>query len=213
MDNKLILPPQDSNEYIRSYFKRYNEDLEAYICLSPFLKRDECTKALLWKDIVRALDFKNISYLHKILLESPSFEGIFGEKYKSDCIKFKDYLNDNKIDEPYLGDFPDIYERYFVESFQMFNYTKICFSDAWGLERIGESNVDEVLNLLDKDKNIIVGSSFVHSYFSKDQKVSYTSPSDSYFCILSASEEYISKIIDKYCFEGFFADKHTTCIW
>lgn len=161
---------------------------------------------LSWEEIIFVLGFKDFQYLYQALIYMFS-ENLSDEVLRDDCEKLKQYLEKNNISIPGEGSFPEVYKPLFKKSFKLFGYTSIYVADCFGFNLVYLS-VDDLL--MANKKKVSFRN---YSYFSEDLSLSYTGPMDSYFSILTASKDRIETILEKYHFEGFYADDSTTCRW
>lgn len=166
---------------------------------------------LTWKEVISDLGFKDVYYLYHALNNMFFYKQLSDETLKQDCLNLHRYLVENNINFPDEGGIPDFYKPLFIESFKLFKYETLSATDFFG-DDLENFSIDDMLRNFKVNKKLNL-QFYVASLFTEDLSMSYTGPMDCYFSILTASKKRIERILEKYNFEGFYADESTTCRW
>ncbi len=221
--NSITCP--DEGDKILSYYRGYYENV--FIIFHPFIKPkngyefdfenvypDKATVnqhfvKVLWSDIVKECNFEGFD---KLDIALRNWIGGLVAKYQNpiDVHKLKNFCENFNIIEPSEGSFQDCIINNMISSFKELGYKKIIFGDEWG-----EKQKDIFISELESRNNELdVFLEFMpNNMFTEDKKILYSVHWDSHFTLLCSDTKTVKNIINKFSFEGFYANDKTEIYW
>lgn len=186
-------------------------DLSPTFIINGRLFMSCCTSHYLsWQQIAQQIRIDNLRYFHPLIWQASEGRNKTDPAIQADGLKLKQYLQSQNIDYPYCGDFPSISEPLFLQSFLDCGVQQIYVGDEFA-ESGKYFQVQDLLN--EPDRVVEAKANVYRTFCAADNSMAYTAPWDSFFVLLTAVPERIELILEKYGFEGFWADDSTDCFW
>lgn len=209
---------------ILAYYRGYYESV--FIIFHPFIKPKEGFEfdyendypekksivenfdVVTWLEMSKECGFDDLSRIDIALrnwiggLDVKHQNPVDVERLKSVCKQFK-------IIEPSEGRFSEFRIDEMISSIKNLGYDQIFFGDEWG-ERKEALSVADIEFKKDFDSSI----DFIpNNMYTEDKKLLYTVHWDSHFTLLCSDLETVKSIVDKWQFEGFYANNETEIYW
>ncbi|MBD2018869.1 DUF2711 family protein [Leptolyngbya sp. FACHB-36] len=219
--NPRIVVPQDDGDVIE-WFKGHFDSV--YAVLHPFervlpehhnlfMKSDtgptrtqlkELASPVSWSEVLKITNLPTIQRLNRVLSEGI---GAIHRKHLEEVAAFRAQLKSNNILEPGEGGFPDILLDDFLHSFMDWGYEAVVVGNEWG-DRATKYRISD---LLSRDYPTV--DEVNETLYSEDFRLLYGGHWDSFYTFLCGPHEMVSKIVEKYSFEGFFFEPGMHVYW
>lgn len=195
----IIFPP-----FLRFNNENLIDELPEVISKSLYLNAQKIN----WKKLMRLYDLKDCQDVQKLLNYRIGKRVENNLKYESILKR----LNDDNILCQIEGSFPVELENEFLESFIFLNYREAYFNTQFG-ENETNLKVDNLISEKDSIEDL-VSIYPVTSIYSKDLSIGYFVNWDHHCTLLCGkNKQLITKVINKFKFEGFFCNEFTTLRW
>ena len=162
-----------------------------------------------WLEMVQECGFEDLNRLDIALR---NWIGGLVAKYQNqvEVDKLENVCKQFKIIEPGEGRFSDCLIDEMISSVKNLGYNKIIFGDEWGKKKEALLIADIEFKKEDFDSSI----DFIpNNMYTEDKKLLYSVHWDSHFTLLCSDLETLKSIVDKYQFEGFYANNETEIYW
>lgn len=226
--NPRIVVPQSNDDVIEWFKEHFDSSDSVYAVLHPFervlpehhnlfmrsatgptrTQLKELASPVSWAEILKITNLPTIQRLNRVLSEGI---GAINPKHPEEVAAFQSRLKSNNILEPGEGVFPDILLDDFLHSFMDWGYEAVVVGGQWG-EQATKYHISDLLSWDYPTVNPTVGEA-TSTLYTEDFRLLYGGHWDSFYTFLCGPQEVVSKIVEKYSFEGFFFEPGMHVYW